>query len=199
MLELMTRYWWALLVRGLAAVIFSVLAFVLPGLTLQILVLMFGAYMLVDGAFRVVAAVGGRRSSIHWGLLLLHGLLGLALGIFTWVAPGVTVVALLAYIAAWAMMTGVLEIAAAVRLRDEIRGELWLGLSGLLSIAFGVLLLLYPAAGALTMVWMLGGYAMGFGVSMVVLGVRLRRMARAGGVQRRHRDDDMPAGAAPVA
>ena len=194
MLELMSRYWWALILRGLAAVIFSVLTFVLPGVTLQVLILMFGAYMLVDGVFRVAAALGGRRSSSHWGLMLLHGLLGIGLGIFTWIAPGVTAVALLVYIAIWAVITGVLEIVAAIRLRHEIRGELWLGLGGLLSIAFGAMVLLFPLAGALSMVWMLAGYAMAFGVSMVVLGVRLRRMARRGEIGR----DQAPEGAAAV-
>lgn len=194
MLELMSRYWWALILRGLAAVIFSVLTFVLPGVTLQVLILMFGAYMLVDGVFRVAAALGGRRSASHWGLMLLHGLLGIGLGIFTWIAPGVTAVALLVYIAIWAVITGVLEIVAAIRLRHEIRGELWLGLGGLLSIAFGAMVLLFPLAGALGMVWMLAGYAMAFGVSMVVLGVRLRRMAGRGEIGR----DRAPEGGATV-
>jgi uncharacterized membrane protein HdeD (DUF308 family) len=198
MLELMTRHWWVLILRGLAAVIFSVLAFVLPGMTLGVLVLMFGAYMLVDGAFRVASAIGARRSSGPWGLLLLHGLLGIGLGIFTWIAPGITAVALLAYIAVWAVITGVLEIVAAIRLRHEIHGELWLGLSGALSIAFGVLLLLFPLAGALTMIWMLAGYTMAFGISMVVLGVRMRRMARRGAHDRRDLRGDFPTGAASV-
>jgi uncharacterized membrane protein HdeD (DUF308 family) len=198
MLELMTRYWWALILRGLAAVVFSVLAFVLPGPTLYVLVLMFGAYVLVDGMFRVIAAIGGRRSSKHWGLMLLHGLLGIGLGVFTWIAPGLTAFALLVYIAVWAVITGVLEIVAAIRLRHEIRGELWLGLAGVLSIAFGALLLLFPLAGALTVVWMLAGYTMAFGVSIVVLGVHLRRMARRGSSDPRHHEDALPVGSARV-
>lgn len=175
MLELLSRYWWALVVRGVAAILFGILAFVWPGVTIEILILFFGAYMLVDGVFALIAAIGGRATR-HWGLLLLEGILGIAIGIITFVAPGITAVALLLYIAAWALVTGVIEIVAAIRLRREIEGELWLGLAGLLSIGFGILLLVFPLAGAVGIVWVLACYAIAFGAVLVLLGFRVRGM-----------------------
>jgi uncharacterized membrane protein HdeD (DUF308 family) len=174
MLEMMARYWWVLLLRGLAAITLGVLAFVWPGITLQVLVLFFGAYALVDGLFMLVAAIGGRRHSEHWGLLLLQGLLGIAIGVLTAIAPAVTAFALVLYIAAWALATGVMEIVAAIRLRREIEGELWLALGGVLSIGFGLLVLAFPLAGALSLIWAFGAYAVAFGISLVILGLRLR-------------------------
>lgn len=177
MLQMMSRYWWALVIRGLAAISFGVLAYVLPGITLQILVLIFGAYALLDGVFTAAAAIAGRRHSEHWGVMLLQGLLGVALGVLTWIAPGATAVAILLYIAAWALVTGVLEIVAAIRLRREIRGELWLALGGVLSIGLGLLLLAFPLSGVLGLLWLLAVYAIAFGISLVVLGISLRGKA----------------------
>lgn len=178
MLEMMSRYWWALVLRGLAAIMFGVLALVWPGLTLGVLVLLFGSYALIDGLFTVVAAIGGRRHSEHWFLLLLEGLLGVAIGVLTWVAPGVTATALLLYIAVWSMVTGVLELSAAIRLRKEIRGEVWLGLAGALSIGFGMLLLTFPIAGALSVVWLIGAYSIAFGIALTALGIRVHSIDR---------------------
>src|SRR5689334_14735051 len=124
MLDLMSRYWWALVLRGVAAIMFGVLALAWPGLTLQVLVALFGAYALVDGVFAVVAAIGGRQHTDQWFLLLLEGLLGIVVGVVTWAAPGITATALVLYIALWSVVTGVLEIVAAIRLRKEVRGEL---------------------------------------------------------------------------
>lgn len=170
-----SRYWWALVLRGFAAIAFGVLAFTWPGITLQILVLFFGAYALVDGILSVAAAVRGRGHTDNWGLFLLQGILGIGLGILTWLAPGATAVAILLYIAAWALVTGVLEIVAAIRLRREIEGEVWLALGGMLSIAFGMLLLAFPLAGALGLIWLIASYAIAFGVCLVALGLRVRR------------------------
>lgn len=188
MLELMSRYWWALVLRGLAAIMFGVLALVWPGLTLQVLVLLFGAYAFVDGLFSVVSALGGRRVTDHWLLLLIEGLLGIAIGVLTWVAPGITATVLLLYIAAWALFTGVIEVIAAIRLRKEIRGEVWLGLAGMLSVLFGLLLLTFPVAGALSVVWLIGAYSISFGIVLTVLGIRVHGMSRLG----------TPAGAVPI-
>jgi len=174
MLEMLARYWWALVLRGVVAIAFGVLAFLWPGVTLEVLILFFGAYMLVDGVFGVIAAIGGRSHAQHWGLLLIEGIAGIAIGVLTFVAPVVTGIALLMFIAAWALVTGVLEIVAAIRLRREIEGELWLGLAGLLSIAFAVMLVVFPLAGALSIVWLLALYAITFGVVLVVLGFRVR-------------------------
>lgn len=178
MLDLMSRYWWALVLRGLAAIMFGVLALVWPGLTLQVLVLLFGAYALVNGVFAVIAAIGGRQHSDQWALLLVEGVLGIAIGTMTWIAPGATAAALLLYIAVWSLFTGVLQIGAAVRLRKEIRGELWLGLAGALSIAFGMMVLAFPVAGALSVVWLIGAYAIAFGIAMTALGFRVHSLSR---------------------
>lgn len=174
MLTTLARYWWVLAVRGVAAVVFGILAFVWPGVTLATLVLLFGAYALVDGVFAVLAAVGGRRHNDHWWALLLEGLLGIGVGVLTFRAPDITAVALLLYIAAWALATGVLEIVAAVRLRKEIEGEWWYVLGGLSSIVFAVLLLLRPDAGALALLWVIAIYAIVFGVTLVLLAFKVR-------------------------
>lgn len=175
MTQLIARYWWALVLRGVAAIVFGVLAFTWPGITLQVLVLFFGAYALVDGILSVAAAIQGRGHTDNWWLFLLQGLLGIGLGVLTWLAPGATAIAILLYMAAWALVTGVLEIVAAIRLRHEIEGEFWLGLSGLLSIVFGLLVFAFPLAGALSLIWLIGSYAIVFGISLIALGIRVRR------------------------
>jgi uncharacterized membrane protein HdeD (DUF308 family) len=173
LVELLARYWWVLLLRGIAAILFGVLAFAWPGITLASLVIVFGAYALVDGAFAIVGAIrgGGRQP---WWLLLLEGLVGVGIGVLTLFAPGVTALALLFYIAIWAIATGVLQIAAAIALREEITGEWLLALGGLASVLFGGLLVARPGAGALAVLWLIGAYALVFGVSLVVLSLRVR-------------------------
>jgi uncharacterized membrane protein HdeD (DUF308 family) len=171
--------WWALALRGLLAVLFGITAFVMPGLTLAALVLLYGAYVLVDGVFAVVASLAGRTFGTPWWAMLIRGLLGIAIGIVTFVWPGITELALLYIIAAWAVVTGGFEIAAAIRLRKEIRGEWLLVLSGAISVLFGLALMVYPAAGALAIVWLLGSYAIIFGVLLLVLGLRLRSLSQS--------------------
>jgi len=168
------NHWWAFGLRGLAAVLFGVLAFVMPGLTLTVLVLLWGAYALVDGVFALVAAF--RITNDHrWGLLL-EGLVGIAAGLVTFFYPGITALVLLYIIAAWAIITGVLELVAAVRLRKVINNEWWLILSGIVSVLFGVVLVAAPGSGALAVVWLIGSYAIVFGVLLLALAVRLRSM-----------------------
>jgi uncharacterized membrane protein HdeD (DUF308 family) len=173
--RLLSRYWWVLLIRGIIAVLFGVLAYVRPGITLTALVLLFGAYAFADGILAVIAAIAGRKEREHWWVLLLEGLVGIAVGVMTLAAPGLTAVALLFYIAAWAILTGVLEIIAAIRLRKEIEGEWLLILGGLASVLFGFLLLARPAAGALTVIWLIAGYAVVFGIVLIVLSFKARR------------------------
>ena len=174
-LPVLSRNWWALALRGLAAVVFGILAFVWPAITLYVLVLMFGAYMLVDGVLAVVAAVRAAGRESRWWLLLIEGVLGILVGLVTFFQPGLTALALLYLIAAWAVVTGVIEIVGAVRLREEIEGEWALGLSGALSVLFGVLLVVLPApAGLLSLVWLIGAYAVAYGVLLVVLAFRVR-------------------------
>ncbi|HTT10288.1 MAG TPA: HdeD family acid-resistance protein [Burkholderiaceae bacterium] len=178
--SMLSRNWWLLLLRGIAAIAFGVLTWFQPGISLGALVLLFGAYSMADGILGVWAAIAGRKEHEDWWVLLLGGLLGVGIGILTFVAPGITALALLFYIAIWAIATGVLEIVAAIRLRKEIKGELFLILAGLASVAFGVVLIAQPGAGALALLWLVASYAVVFGVLLVILAFRVRRFAASG-------------------
>ncbi len=175
MLTQLARNWWIVVLRGVIAILWGVVAFVWPGITLEILVLFFGAYMLVDGVFAVISAFTHRAGHGRWWVLLLEGLLGIAAGIITFLRPGLTTLVLLYIISFWAILTGILEIAAAIWLREEFRGEWLLALSGVVSLILGVLILLFPASGALTITWIIGLYAILFGIMLLSLGLRLRR------------------------
>ena len=169
----LARNWWAIAFRGVAAVVFGILALLLPGTTLAALVLLFGAYAIVEGVFSLIAAVRGRTDEPRW-LLALQAIVSLAAGFVTFLWPGLTALVLLYVIAAWALVIGVLQIVAAVRLHSRIRGEGWLVLSGILSVIFGVLMMWAPGAGALALVLWIGSYAIVFGALLIVLAFRLR-------------------------
>lgn len=174
MLNVLRRNWWVLALRGAVAILFGILAFIWPGVTLGALVLLFGAYVLLDGIFSLIAAFRDRQEQTPWWLLLLEGLAGIAAGIITFIWPGITAVVLLYLIAAWAVITGILEIIAAVRLREELSGELLLVLGGILSIIFGILLIIQPGAGALALIWLIAAYAIIFGIVLIALSLRIR-------------------------
>jgi uncharacterized membrane protein HdeD (DUF308 family) len=176
---ILARYWWTLALRGVLWIIFGILAMVMPRLSLLTLTFMFGAFVLVDGIACVVSAVGGRGESKSWVLLLLVGLAGILTGVLTFVSPGITALVLLYYIAAWCVVTGIVQIAAAIRLRKEIDNELWLGLAGFASLAFGILIVANPGAGILAVLWILAVYAIAFGVILIMLGLRARSLAKA--------------------
>ena len=174
MKQYLAKYWWVFLLRGIFSVIFGILAFVMPGLTIATLVIVWGAYALVDGVFSLWAsATGGTKADDHW-LVGLQGLIGLAAGIITLIMPGVTALGLLIAIAAWSLVVGVLQIAAAIKLRKEIEGEFWLGLSGLISILFGLFIIARPGEGALAVIWIIGSYALIFGVFLVAFAFRIK-------------------------
>jgi uncharacterized membrane protein HdeD (DUF308 family) len=176
MLALMSKYWWVPLVRGILAILFGLMALAWPALTFTTLVLLFGAWALVSGVTLLAGALGGRvHGQDHW-LMLIQGGLGVAVGLMTFFAPGITEVALLLYIAVWAMATGVIEIVSAVRLRHEIEGEGWMILNGLISVLFAFVLMASPASGAMALVTVIGFFALFAGALLVVLGVRLRGM-----------------------
>ena len=172
----LSRTWWMLLLRGLAAIAFGVLAWLQPGISLAALVLLFGAYAMADGILGVWSAIAGFNGNEHWWVLLLAGLIGIAVGILTFLAPGVTALALLFYIAAWAVAKGVLEIVAAIRLRKEIEGEWLLVLGGLASVLFGMFLMARPGLGALSLTWLIAAYAILFGILLVLLAFKVRTL-----------------------
>jgi uncharacterized membrane protein HdeD (DUF308 family) len=173
MLAELSKVWWAFLIRGLAAILFGVLALFWPAATLAVLVILFGAYVLVDGVFLLVKAIGSWKARDDRWLLLIGGLLSIGIGVMTFVAPAVTAVALLFYIAAWSLATGIIEIVSGIRLRKELLGEIWWILAGIASIIFAVLLMLFPGAGVLGVLWLISAYAIVFGVLLVILSFRL--------------------------
>src|SRR5881296_1914509 len=176
LIETLKRHWWVPVLRGIAAVVFGVIAFVYPGLTVAVLVLLFGAWVLVDGVFRVVGALGHRGSDKEWGFDLVIGIMGIIIGFLTFHAPRITALALIIYIAAWALMIGATEIALAIKLRREIKGEWFLILMGLVSIVFAVMLLWNPAVGAAALIWIMAWYAVILGVLGIIFGFRLRSL-----------------------
>src|SRR5882762_540920 len=176
LIEALKRHWWVPVLRGIAAIVFGIIAFAYPGLTVAILVLLFGAWVLVDGVFRVVGAIGHRPSDPEWGFHLIIGILGIIIGFLTFHAPQITALALVIYIAAWALMIGATEIALAIKLRREIKGEWFLILMGLASIVFAVMLLWNPAVGAAALIWIIAWYAVIMGVLAIIFGFRLRSL-----------------------
>jgi len=175
---ILTRGWWRLLVRGLVAIAFGVFTWLRPGLSLAALVLVSGIYCTADGILGIWTAIAGRNDNDYWWVLLLAGIVGVGVGAVTFAAPGLTAVALLVYIAVWALVKGVLEIATAIRLRKEIQGEWLLVVGGAASVAFGALLLARPGAGVLAVLWLIAAYAVVFGVLLVLLAFRARRFVK---------------------
>ncbi len=173
MLALLARNWWMIALRGLAAVLLSLAALFLPGITLEMLIFLFGAYVLLDGVFDIAVSIADCVGERRWWVLL-EGLTGVVVGVATFVWPNLTEFVLLYLIAVWAIVTGILAILGAIDLHDEIEGEWLLALSGLLSLIFGVWVAVRPAAGALAIIWMLGLYAIVLGVLLLLLAFRLR-------------------------
>lgn len=177
MLHSLARNWWAVLLRGVAAVLFGLIAFFWPGATGYALVILFGAYAFVDGIFALVSSIRAAGAGERWGALLLEGIIGLVIAAVTFFYPGLTALALYWVIATWAILTGILEIVAAIQLRKMIQNEWLLILSGILSIVFGVLLVVYPLIGILTVIYLIGAYALIFGVMLIGFSLRLRSLA----------------------
>jgi len=173
MFEKITHNWWMYAVRGLVAILFGILAITRPEQALQALVLVFGSFALVDGIFAIVAGIATHRYFDRWWAVLLEGIAGVVIGMLTFFWPNITALALLYCIAAWALITGIFEIVAAIQFRREITGEWMLILGGLLSIFFGALLVVYPVAGAASVIWVIAIYAVVFGISEIIFAFRL--------------------------
>jgi uncharacterized membrane protein HdeD (DUF308 family) len=169
-----TSKWWAIVLRGVAAVLFGLLAFSRPGITLGALIVLFAAYALVDGILAIAAAINRTDLTGHWGYMLLRGILSIAASVIAMTYPAMTALALLFLIAGWAIATGIVEISAAIRLRKVISGEWLMVVAGLLSIVFGVALAAYPGPGILTVVTLIGTFAVIFGGLLIGLGFSLR-------------------------
>jgi uncharacterized membrane protein HdeD (DUF308 family) len=186
----LARYWWALALRGVAAIVFGVIALFWPPAAIAVLVAIFGAYALVDGILNLIAAVRAGRTGQRWGALVFEGVVSLVVGIVTLFFPVVTALALVLFVGAWSVVTGVAEVVAAIRLRELIQGEWLLALAGILSIAFGVLLFISPLIGAIAIAIWIGVYSLVFGALLVGLALRLRSWVR-------QQETQIPAG--PVA
>jgi len=174
----LAKNWWMLLLRGIAAVIFGVLALAWPGLTLLTLILVYGAFTLIDGVLAIIAAITGGAPAPRWWLAVV-GLLGIATGLLMFTMPGLTGLVLLYFIAGWAIATGVFQIVGAINLRKEIDNEWFLILGGIVSVLFGVGVMMAPGAGALALLWVIGIYAVFIGVMFIALAFRLKKHAHA--------------------
>src|SRR5215467_1831080 len=170
--------WWTVLLRGLTAVAFGLLTFAWPHLTITALVLLFGFYALMHGVFSLMAALGNRQQTRSRWLLALEGVVGLWAGIVTLRSPSTTAMVLIFFIWVWAIATGILRIVEAIRLRKEISGEIWLALSGVVTVIFGILLILRPIVGVVALAWVIAGYALLLGLFEILLGCELRGLRR---------------------
>jgi uncharacterized membrane protein HdeD (DUF308 family) len=180
-----TGHWWALALRGAIAILFGLAALLRPEIALQALILLFGAYALVDGVFAIVGIFGGTRGGTPRWLLLIEGIAGILAGLIAFVLPGLTALLLLYLIAAWAIITGIFEIATAIRLRREIRGEWALIIGGALSVLFGVILIVVsPFAAIFSLVWLIGIYAVAFGILMLITAFQVRGRDASSGSDR---------------
>jgi uncharacterized membrane protein HdeD (DUF308 family) len=177
----LARNWWAVALRGAFAILLGLIAFAMPPVFLASLVLVFGAYAIVDGVFAIVAGLRAAQRHERWWPLALEGLVDILAGIIVFLLPAAALLAFLYLVSAWSIVTGLFRIAAAIRLRKQIEGEWLLILNGALSVLFGVVIALFPAVGLITVVWIIGAYAVVFGILLVALGFRLRgHRARAG-------------------
>ena len=173
MSQLLAQNWWALALRGVFAIVFALIAFFSPGATLLSLVWVFAAYMLVDGVVEIVSGIRAATEHQRWGLLILGGILNILVGVVAFMMPGLTVLFFVTLMAVWSLISGVLMIVAAFKLNPTY-GRGWLIFSGIVSVLFGIALLLAPLVGAVVLTWWLGAYALVFGISLLVLAFKLK-------------------------
>ncbi|HEY1868215.1 MAG TPA: HdeD family acid-resistance protein [Candidatus Cybelea sp.] len=177
MVQDLSRNWWMWLIRGIAAIIFGILAFTWPVKTIVVLGILFGAYAFVDGIFAIFATIRAAQTGQRWWPFLVEGIVGILIAAITFYDIRITLLALYLTIAAWAFITGIFEIVAAIQLRKHIANEIWLIIAGIASIAFGALMIYYPLAGALAIIWLISAYAIVFGILMISFSLRLRAHA----------------------
>ena len=174
MIKTLSRNWWMFIGRGLFALLFGALALALPELTLIMMIWMFGTFVTVDGMFQIVASITRREELKRWWVILLEGIFGVAVGLMTFLWPGITGIVLFMMIVVWAIVTGVLEITAAIQLRRILENEWLLAFSGGLSILLGIGMLVWPGASVIALAWLIGIYAIVFGITLIALGFRLK-------------------------
>jgi uncharacterized membrane protein HdeD (DUF308 family) len=172
----LARWWWTFILRGVVAIVFGVLAFVSPAFGIAVLVALFAVWAIIDGVNNLLTGIRTRSRDRSWWLEILEGIVGVVAGVIALALPAFAAEVLVLLIAVWAILTGVIEIWLAIRLRRVIEGEAWMALAGVASILFGIVVILFPAAGALSIVWLIGSFAIAFGVFLVLLGWRLRRI-----------------------
>jgi uncharacterized membrane protein HdeD (DUF308 family) len=176
--HILARNWWALALRGVAAIVFGIIAFAFPALTLTVLVLFFAAYLLVDGVFALIAGLRAAERHERWGALALEGIVDIVAGALVVVWPGMTLLVFIYLAAFWALVSGIALLVAAFRLHRQ-HGEWMMILAGVLSVGWGILVALFPIAGLVVWAWWIGAYALIFGIAMLVLAFRLRRHSPA--------------------
>jgi uncharacterized membrane protein HdeD (DUF308 family) len=179
LLVAIARKWWVLLLNGLCAILFGVMAFAWPQVTLLALVILYGVYCLADGITALGASLARREEGRPWGRMLLIGIVSIAAGVVTFLWPGITAIALLVIIAVWAIIHGITEIIAAIELRKFIHNEWLLILAGVVSVLFGVVMIARPGVGALSLIWVIGTFAILHGLLLVALAFKLRGLAHA--------------------
>lgn len=180
LVDLLSENWLMVLIRGGAALIFGLLTWFYPFISILIMVMFFGIYALIDGVLGVVIAINGRRTHQDWWLILIWGMVSILAGIMTFFVPGITWLVLITFIAIWSLVSGILQIIAAIRLRKSIRGEGWMIVAGMLSVLVGIILFVNPVQGGIALTWVIGVYAALFGVMNIALAFRLRRFAASG-------------------
>ncbi len=175
---ILSRNWWLVLLRGLIAIGFGILVWIQPEISLRMLIMLFAVFSLTDGVLEIGIAIAGRDWLEQKWVLIIRGLLGIGLGILTILRPDVTAMALLFYISIWAIAGGVLDIVTGIRLRKEMTGEWLLILGGIMTVAFGALLIAWPSEGALAVLWLIGTYATIFGALLIGLAFRMRSFGK---------------------
>jgi len=178
MMSVLVRNWWAFVLRGVLAILFGLISFFMPGVTMLSLVLVFAAYAVIDGVFAIISAVRAAKQGERWTLLALEGVVDILAGAVAVVMPGLTVVVFVVLIAAWALITGGFMLAASFRL-DADHGRWWLALGGIISLLYGAALVVAPMIGAVVLTWWIGAYAILFGISLLALAFRLRDRFKA--------------------